>query len=90
MTVDLIDAIHQDYPNNEIRPFGVSWRSGLAGQAALERPELIEEVLVYGQISRSLFFNERIFALIDTMILNDNQQKQYQAIKTKDTYTVAD
>lgn len=24
------------------------------------------------------------------MILNDNQQKQYQAIKTKDTYTVAD
>lgn len=90
MTVDLIDAVHEDYPDNDIRLFGVSWGPVLAAEAAVERLDLIDEVVVYGQISKSLFFNEEIFTLIGNMKLNDTEKKYFAEIKAKESYTVDD
>lgn len=65
-------------------------RFDVGNPVALERPDVIEEVVVYGQISKNLFFNEEIFAILDGMRLNTSERDQLAQIKEKDAYTVDD
>ncbi|UUX33897.1 alpha/beta fold hydrolase [Fundicoccus culcitae] len=90
MTVDLIDAIHEDFPNNDIQLFGVSWGSVLSAYAAAERPDLIDRVVVYGQVSKSIFFNEEIFQLMEQMSLNDEETIHFQQIMMAEDYSMND
>ncbi|MDE6356227.1 MAG: alpha/beta fold hydrolase [Clostridia bacterium] len=60
MTVDLITEIKARFPQNKLFLFGVSWGSILALEAAARVPEKLNGALVYGQITKNLFFNNEI------------------------------
>lgn len=61
MTVDLIRAIKKEFPDNPVNLFGVSWGSVLAARAAVRVPELLNRVLVYGQVLKNLTFNDDVY-----------------------------
>ena len=50
MTIDLVKQIKDEFKQNEINLFGVSWGSILAAKTAKEIPEMIHNVIVYGQV----------------------------------------
>lgn len=83
MTVDLIKAVHRDFPDNPVNLFGVSWGSVLAANAAVKIPELINRVTVYGQITKNLFFNEEVFGALENSKLNGKERSALSAVKSK-------
>lgn len=85
MTLELIKAVHDDFPENPINLFGVSWGSILAANAALRLPELINRVVVYGQVTRDLFFNQEVFDALDSAALNKKEKEELCRLKTIDT-----
>lgn len=82
MTVDLIKAIRNDFPENPINLFGVSWGSILAANAAVQVPELINRVVVYGQVTKDLFFNREVFDTLEKVELKENERKKLEHLKT--------
>lgn len=84
MTVDLIKAVHNDFPDNPINLFGVSWGSILAAYAAAQLSELINRVVVYGQVTKDLFFNEEVFEKLDSVALNSKEKAEVERLKTTD------
>lgn len=50
MTVDLVRHLKNIFPDNKLFLFGMSWGSILSAQTAAMVPELIDGVLVYGQV----------------------------------------
>lgn len=84
MTVDLIKAVRSDFPKNPINLFGVSWGSILAANAAVQVPELINRVLVYGQVTKDLFFNQEVFDTLKEAKLNRKEKEKLEYLKTAD------
>lgn len=84
MTVELIRAVHNDFPDNPINLFGVSWGSVLAAYAAAELPELINRVVVYGQVTKNLFFNEEVFQKLESAALNGKEREKLDHLKKID------
>ena len=82
MTVDLIKAIHCDFPDNDINLFGVSWGSGLAANAAARIPELLHRVVVYGQVTKELFFNQEVYEKLDAAKLNRKEREYLGLLKS--------
>lgn len=82
MTVDLIKAVRSDFPENPINLFGVSWGSILAANAAAQAPELINRVLVYGQVTNNLFFNREVFDALKGARLNRKEKEQLGYLET--------
>lgn len=74
MTVDLLHAIHKDFPQNKLNLFGISWGSILAARAAAKAPELIDKVVVYGQVTKDLFFNQEVFQTLASAPLSNKQK----------------
>lgn len=85
MTVDLIKAVHADFPENPINLFGVSWGSVLAANAAVQVPELIQRVMVYGQITKELFFNEEVFETLEMADLDKKEKEILDNLKKVDS-----
>lgn len=83
MTVDLIKAVHKNFPNNKINLFDVSWGSILAANASLQVPELLNRVVVYGQIIKNLFFNNEVFDNINSSNLNNKEREKLIILKSK-------
>ena len=50
MTVDLVKALKNKFPQNKLFLFGMSWGSILSAKAAEAVPEHIDGVLTYGQV----------------------------------------
>lgn len=90
MTVDLLYAIHKDFPQNEIDLFGVSWGSILAACAAAKVPELIHKVVVYGQVTKDLFFNQEVFETLNAAALSDRHKAVLREIASKQEYNAED
>lgn len=90
MTVDLIEAIKKDFPENELRLFAVSWGSILSARAAAEVPELLDGVVVYGQVLKNLSFNDEIFEVLEKSKMPEKLKKRLREIKTNETHTVDD
>jgi pimeloyl-ACP methyl ester carboxylesterase len=88
MTVDLIQAIRREYPNNEINLFGVSWGSILAAKAAHRIPELINRVMIYGQVLKQLTFNEEVYSVLVNSNLSVNHRQQLEKIKHSKRHTI--
>ncbi len=61
MTVDLIKYLRGKFPNNKLYLFGTSWGSILALKAAVTVPELIDGVVVNGQVTTSPMFSDDCF-----------------------------
>ena len=83
MSIDLIKALHKDYPKNKICLFGVSWGSVLAARCATEIPELLDKVMVYGQITKELFFNDEVFAALEKNAsdMSKSELEAYERVK---------
>ncbi|MCM1117973.1 MAG: alpha/beta fold hydrolase [bacterium] len=85
MTVDLIKAVRNDFPENPINLFGVSWGSILAANAAVEVPELINRIVVYGQVMKNLFFNKEVFDTLEKAALSRKEKEKLEYLKTVDS-----
>lgn len=90
MAKDLVLALKRDFPDNRLTLFGVSWGSMLATRLADEIPELIDEVVVYGQISKDLFMNDEVFTALQAAKLSKKDREALQAIMAKESYADAD
>lgn len=84
MTVDLIKAVRNDFPDNPINIFGVSWGSVLAAKAAAQVPELLNRVVVYGQVLSNLFFNDEVYAALDKAKLSKKDAERLAHLKSAD------
>lgn len=82
MTVDLITAVRRDFPENPINLFGVSWGSVLAATAAARVPDLLDRVVVYGQVTKDLFFNKEVFDTLEKAKLNRKDREKLEYLKT--------
>lgn len=95
MTLDLIKAVRNDFPENPINLFGVSWGSILAANAAVRVPQLLSRVIVYGQVTKDLFFNREVFDTLEAAPLNGKEKADLQHLRTvvspqqKDIMTMA-
>lgn len=85
MTIDLIKQIKQDFPLNRILLFGVSWGSILAAKGAYRIPDLIDGVIVYGQVLKNLTFNNEVFSALENSQLPDKDRAKLTLIKNKTT-----
>ncbi|WIM68695.1 alpha/beta hydrolase [Corynebacterium breve] len=90
MAVDLIVELKKDFPENRLTVFGMSWGSVLAANVATEKPELIDEVVVYGQITHQLFINDETLRALDAAELSKKERMQLESVKAKETYTARD
>ncbi len=55
MTKDLLTNLRKEYPNRKVYLFGLSWGSVLTAKIADQYPELVDQVLVYGQVRGRMF-----------------------------------
>ncbi len=55
MTVDLVTILRKEFPENRLTLLGVSWGSYLAAKVAEAVPHLVDDVLIYGQMTKNLF-----------------------------------
>ncbi len=90
MTTDLIMALKKDFPDNPLFIFGTSWGSVLAALAALKLPELIEGVLVYGQVLTKMLFNDEVFSVLQDLRLSPKVSAQLDALRRKADYEMED
>lgn len=64
MTEDIVRYLKTRFPDNRLLLFGTSWGSVLAARVSLSIPDLIDGVLVYGQIVKELFLSEEVYQAI--------------------------
>lgn len=65
MTLDLIDKVKNMFPNNPLYIFATSWGSILSAKVALQRNNLIDGIVVCGQIIKEVFFNPEVYYALD-------------------------
>lgn len=90
MTIDLLKHLKEDFPDNKINIFGVSWGSILAAKAAEAEPGLIHKVLIYGQVLKQLTFNDEVFETLSNSNMPDRLKKRLSVIKSSISYTAND
>ena len=94
MTVDLIKLVKGEFPDSPIYLLGMSWGSVLAAKAAERVPELIDGVIVYGQILSNLTFNDEVYGALEKSKMPSAARKKLSEIKAlrektvNDTFTV--
>jgi pimeloyl-ACP methyl ester carboxylesterase len=90
MTIDLIKAIRKDFPSNQLILLGVSWGSVLATKAVTRVPELVDNVIVYGQILKNSFFNEEVYQALNQSKISPKNKKRLIKIQDSKTHTTDD
>lgn len=90
MTVDLLKHLKREYPDNQIIVFGVSWGSVLAAKTVEKVPELVDNVLVYGQIIRNMFFNEEVYDILWKAEMPRKARERLTVIQEKKEFTPND
>lgn len=60
MTLDLLNEVKTLFPNNKIYLFGMSWGSILSAITAEKAKDVIDGVMVWGQITKNLFVNDEV------------------------------
>lgn len=90
MTVDLIQEMRKEFPENPINLFGVSWGSILAAKVAQSTPELLHRVMIYGQVLKQLTFNEEVFMTLEASAMPEKHRQHLERIKNTDKRTISD
>lgn len=90
MTIDLIHNIKNQFPDNQLILFGVSWGSILAAKAAAQVPELIDNVITYGQVSYNMTFNEEVYEALADVKLSAKDKTALAEIKAKKDHDAKD
>lgn len=88
MTVDLIKAVKRDFPNNPINLFAVSWGSVLAAKAAEKVPDLLNRVIVFGQVLKNLTFNQEVYNELRKSNLPPKKQELLEDMFSRDVHTI--
>lgn len=78
MTVDLVKILKERFPKNKLYLFAMSWGSLLSAKAAVRIPELVNGVLVYGQILRAPMHTEET---LQAILSSNAPEKVKQAAK---------
>lgn len=87
MTVDLIQEIKKEFPQNRIILFGVSWGSILAAKAAAKVGHLIDRVITYGQVLCNMSFNDEVYSALESSKLSSKEKTRLSKIKSKDNHS---
>ncbi len=67
MTSDLISALRNQFPQNRIYLFGMSWGSVLTAKVAQRQSENLQGIFTYGQVLRDLLVSDdTITAILDS------------------------
>lgn len=90
MVGELIQQLKREYPQNKLLLFGTSWGSILAAKTATHYPNLIDQVITYGQVSKQLFFNQEVYAAFEQSKLPSNKLRKLQEIRKKDVRQKSD
>ncbi len=80
MTVDLVTQVREMFPGNPAYFFATSWGSMLSALALDKKPDLVDGVLVNGQIVRNMFFNEQVFGALTASKLPREKLAAIQAV----------
>lgn len=83
MTVDLVKFMRQSFPQNPIYLFGMSWGSVLALKTACKQSKDIAGVVVWGQVTKKLFFNEEVYSVLEASGLSEKKMKRIRNINPK-------
>ena len=90
MTLDLVRALKNDFPDNPINLFGVSWGSILAAKTAQKIPDEINRVVTYGQVLKELSYNEEVFENLEKSNMPAKKRKRLQSMVAEQTHTLSD
>lgn len=89
MAVDLIRELKKEFKNNQINLFAVSWGSVLAVKMAERIPDEINKVVVYGQVTKNMFFNQEVFETLEKSEIPESKKKYLSDIKSTKEYSSA-
>lgn len=90
MTIELIEKIKADFPDNSINLLAVSWGSVLALKAAEAVPDLIDNVVIYGQVLKQIFFNDEVYEALEKSNMPSKHKAKLSVIKQSDEYSIED
>lgn len=88
MTVDLIKQIKADFPDVSVNIFAVSWGSIFSALAVERVPELIDNVVTYGQILNNLTFNDEVYSALEKSDMPAKLKTKLAEIKASPEHTV--
>lgn len=83
MAEDLIKELKKEFPDNQLILLGTSWGSVLAAKVVARVPELVDNVLAYGQILNKLFFNEEVYSILGQSKLPQKVKKRLIELQGK-------
>lgn len=90
MTADLVRYLRAEFPGNQLILFGMSWGSQLAAGAALAVPEMIDEVVIWGQVLRLPNFSEAAFDALERSAMPAKAKRELAEIRGKARWGRAD
>ncbi len=90
MTIELIEKIKADFPDNSINLLAVSWGSILAAKAVEAVPDLIDNVVIYGQVLKQIFFNDEVFEALEKSNMPSKHKAKLSVIKQTDEHGIED
>ncbi len=90
MTVDLIRELKKEFPSNKLIIFGTSWGSILAVKAANRIGELVDNVIVMGQIVKDLFFNDEVYETLEQAKLSKKSRIAFKGLQERSSHTPED
>ena len=85
MTVDLVREIRARFPENRLYLFGMSWGSILAVKAALRAADMIDGVVIYGQVVHDLAYNDYVFEALERSSMPESKKKKLRGMRNRRT-----
>lgn len=83
MTVDLVEAVKQEFPDNSINLYATSWGSVLSALAAPRVADKVDNILVYGQEIRDLVFCPMVYESLANSKMPENDKARLEEIRRK-------
>lgn len=90
MVGELIHQIKMEYPSNDLIIFGMSWGSVLAAKTAKRYPDLIDQAVTYGQVSKDIFFNPETFQALEDANLPLKKRRTLEKLQQTSSYDKRD
>lgn len=86
MGIDLLDELKKMFPQNKLLIFATSWGSVLSAKIAEKKNDVLDGVVVSGQIIKNVIFNKEVF---DVLEASDVPRKKLEAIRQIDASNVS-
>lgn len=86
MGIDLLDELKRMFPQNKMMIFATSWGSILSAKIAEKRNDMLDGVVVSGQIIREVIFNQEVFDVLEASRVS---RKKLEEVKNMDAVNVS-